>query len=335
MTVLDPALLDTILRESRNPNTPVAVGGNSTVAQVTVGLKSYAVKNYSSRVDALSRQEREWKALVFLDELVPGLAPRPIWRATDEPLAIHSWIHGSKPELGPQTVDAMIGILESLQNSCKTSAFDHQFARAVDSISNTEDISQQILGRIKAQERDDDSDIAQVSSHIKNQLVNLNTNSPTPGGNARARMTLSPSDFGPHNMIHQPRASKYSLIDLEFFGIDDIHKLIGDTILHPQTVWTTDLLHQFLEAANRVLAIDQKWLEELLPFLSLKWSTIVLGRMSRLDGRKVNFDLRGELRDLALFYSRLAQPGDPGNILSRIIERAGSLSAPIQSNQKD
>lgn len=335
MTVLDRDLLDTILKEARNPNTPVVAGGNSTVAQVTVGRQSYAVKNYSSRVDALSRQEREWRALVFLDELVPGLAPRPIWRATEEPLAIHSWIHGSKPELGSQTVDAMIGILESLQNSYKTGAFDHQFARAVDSISNTEDISQQILGRIKAQERDDDSDIAQVSSHIKSQLVNLNTNSPTPGGNVAAHLTLSPSDFGPHNMIHQPSASKYSLIDLEFFGIDDIHKLIGDTILHPQTVWTTDLLDQFLEAANNELAIDQKWLKELLPFLSLKWSTIVLGRMSRLDGRETSFSLRGELEDLALFYSRLTRPGDLDNILSRIVDRADSLTALTRSNKRD
>lgn len=335
MTVLDRDLLDTILKEARNPKTPVVVGGNSTVAQVTVGLQSYAVKDYSSRVDALSRQEREWKALVFLDELVPDLAPRPIWRANKEPIAIHSWIHGSKPELGPQTVDAMIGILETLQNSYKTSAFNHHFASAVDSISNTEDISQQILGRIKAQERDDDSDIAQVSRHIKNQLVNINTDSPTLGGDERARMTLSPSDFGPHNMIQQPSASKYSLIDLEFFGIDDIHKLIGDTILHPQTVWTTDLLDQFLEGANNVLAIDQKWLRELLPFLSLKWSTIVLGRMSRLDGRETSFGLRGELEDLALFYSRLARPGNLDDILSRIVERADSLTASTQSNQKD
>lgn len=335
MTVLDLALVGAILKESKNPSTSVAVGGNSTVAQVTVGVQSYAVKNYSSRVDAMSRQEREWEALVFLDEFIPDLAPLPIWRANEEPIAIHSWIHGSKPQLGPETVDAMIGILEALQNSYKSIAFDHQFPMAVDSISNTDDLSRQVLGRIKSHERDDDSDIAQTSSHIKHQLINLNTTLSRHGGDARPDMTLSPSDFGPHNMIHQNRGTKYSLIDLEFFGTDDIHKLIGDTILHPQTFWTTGLLGQFLEAATSALGINQKWLMELLPFLSLKWSTIVLGRMARLDGRKTKSGLSGELQDLALFYSSLARPGDLDNILSRIVEREEPLGTAIQPNEKE
>ncbi len=335
MTVLDPDLLDMILKESKNPNNRVMVGGNSTVAQVTVGAKSYAVKNYSSRSDALLRQQREWNALVFLDEVVPDLAPKPFWRANEEPIAIHSWIHGSKPKLVPETVDAMIGILASLQDLYKTSAPRHQFARAVDSINNSEDLSQQILRRIEAQNRVYDRDIARLSNYIEQQLTHLNMQPHIQARGSKSHTTLSPSDFGPHNMIYQPRASKYRLIDLEFFGVDDVHKLVGDTILHPQTVWTADLLNQFLDGAKNVLSIDLIRLRELLPFLSLKWSAIVVGRISRLDGTAMSPGLKGQLEALAMFYSNLGRPGDLDSILSRIVAKAGSSKAPSQSNEKD
>ena len=317
--VLDPVILRAILRESKSPTTQVEVGGNSTVAKVAIAGDVFAVKDYSHRFDGFLRQQREWQALTFLDYACPGLAPAPLWCFQDEPVAIHSWISGSKPELGAETVGAMTKILETLKRAHGPLMQSHAIPHAVDSVCDVTDLSEQVLGRIIALGTAQNPDLQKILGHVKSQLGNLNRTRQVASKDRKPRLTLSPSDFGPHNMIHELQKSKFSIIDLEFFGVDDVHKLIGDTVLHPQISWSDFLLKQFLDEVGEIFDFSWERFGELLPFLSLKWAVIVLGRIARLGVSRQN-DVSGrDWAELAMFYSELAEPGHADLILSRIV----------------
>lgn len=328
---LDPFVLETILRESKNPTTRVEKGGNSAVARVIVSGKTYAVKDYSHRSDGFSRQQREWDALVFLSDACPDLAPTPIWCSQDQPLAIHSWLAGSKPELGVETVGAMAHILETLGGSYARLPRSQRMPLAVDAVSDVADLADQVARRITVFGTATNPDLREISSNIEAALGVLVANLSGVSTDRIPSRTLSPSDFGPHNMIYDADKSKYRVIDLEFFGIDDVHKLIGDTILHPQISWTAPLLKQFLDTAEGIFHFSWARLSEFLPLLSLKWAVIVLGRLARLGDPPVRGESSAELADLALFYSELAQSGHADVLLSRIVERRVREDAPSQS----
>lgn len=322
---LDPISVEAILRESQAPTAQVEAGGNSSVARVTVDGNVYAVKDYSHRSDGFSRQQREWEALTFLSDACPDLAPSPIWCSHDQPLAIHSWIAGSKPKWRSETVSAMADILTTLKDSFGRLPKDHGIPMAIDAVTHVSDLANQVSKRITAFEEIDNPGLRHLSRHIEARLQSLAPHLTERGPDRGVHVTLSPSDFGPHNMIHSFDEGAYRIIDLEFFGIDDVHKLIGDTVLHPQIFWTPPLLDQFLDDMRKVFNFNWDRLSEFLPFLSLKWAAIVSSRLARL-GRSSEIDDSGnELSDLAFFYLDIAQVGDADGVLSRIVERGPDL----------
>jgi hypothetical protein len=90
---------------------------------------------------------------------------------------------------------------------------------------------------------------------------------------------LSPSDFGQHNVI--PGSDGMRIIDLEFFGWDDAHKLVADTILHPMNSWRDAERSTFIELTRDLYGLDPQRLHSVLNFCALKWATIIVGRAGR------------------------------------------------------
>lgn len=319
--VLDPFVVEAILRASKSPTAEVKAGGNSSVTRVTVGDSVYAVKDYSHRSDGVSRKRREWEALTLLSAACPDLAPSPIWCSQDQPLAIHSWIVGSKPAWRSETVTAMAEILDKLKTSSGQIPRGYNIPRATDAVIDSSDLAGQVLERLTALSEIDDPRLREISRHIEAALENLTASLASRSAGQKPQLTLSPSDFGPHNMIHNVDERRHRIIDLEFFGTDDVHKLIGDTILHPQIFWTPLLLDQFLDEMAMVFDFSWDRLSEFLSFLGLKWAVIVSSRLVRLGQSLEIDDSNNQLSDLAFFYSDIAQLRDADDVLSRIVER--------------
>ena len=276
-----------------DPASSASRGGNSRVVRVEHAGAVYAVKDYSARSDGRARLEREWLALHFLSAHIPDLVSSPVWRSRFEPTAIHAWLPGRPPALDPSSVDAMVLRIDDLHR-LRTVAAAADLPPAVDAVRDAHDLVGQIRARCTmlaghAAEQVD-LGVREILEALVAMLVREASGGAGSGPGAKewagdSVLTLSPSDLGPHNLLKDPSGSPYRIIDLEFFGVDDAHKLVGDTILHPQNVWDLALLERFLSGANDVFGLRDARLAEMLPLLALKWSTIVLARLARsIDG---------------------------------------------------
>lgn len=264
-------------------------GGNSRVVRVELGGEIYAVKDYSGRIDGRSRLDREWLALDYLAPLLPGLVARPVWRHASATTAIHSWLPGHRPQLDGRSVDALLERAADL-HGLRMHEPAADLPPAVDAIRDGSDLLGQVRARCATLATHAVGVVRSGAQEVLGTMDLLLRDAPPDGGAGRANtvgstagpvLTLSPSDLGPHNLLQDPAGTPYRIIDLEFFGVDDAHKLIGDTILHPQNHWDAELLQQFLVGAGKVFAFSEARLAGLVPLLALKWSTIVLARIAR------------------------------------------------------
>ncbi len=276
-----------------DPAASTSRGGNSRVVRVEHAGAVYAVKDYSGRSDGRARLEREWLALGFLSAHIPDLVSSPVWRSTCDATAIHAWLPGRPPALDLASVDAMVLRIDDLYR-LRGVAAAADLPPAVDAVRDAHDLVGQIRARCTMLAGHAAEQVGLGVREILEALAAMLVSSPRYGEGSEpgiedlagdSVLTLSPSDLGPHNLLRDPSGSPYRIIDLEFFGVDDAHKLVGDTILHPQNVWDPALLERFLLDANDVFSLRDARLAKMLPLLALKWSTIVLARLARsIDG---------------------------------------------------
>ena len=306
-----------ILLLAANPSVIVRRGGNSTVTQVNIGNSTFAVKDYSARDNGIDRMEREWWALQLLEKAIPNLAPLPLWRKEGGSIAIHSWVEGSIPKLNMPTVNAMLEILDLLLLAYLRLERPGSLKAAVDSLYLRPSLQQQISLRLELINERVSPEIPIIVKQIATCLEDLSNRPKTETPIDLGKLTLSPSDFGPHNLLFDSQAGKMSLVDLEFFGVDSPLKLIGDTILNPQALWKHDTLSHFLVEARKIFNVDMRSLEKILPLLSLKWAAIAAGRLIRPDLDSSHDIL--EISEKVHFYCQLSMTPSIDSFLSRII----------------
>lgn len=330
---LEVSRAERILVTAEGPNITRMSGGNSSVSRVVDGQDVYAVKNYAGRSDGFSRQQREWEALEFLRHAMPNLAPVPLWRSPNRPLSIFGWLPGEKPLLQDEAVRAMADILYSLKYAYGSAPKNSRLLPAVDAANELTDLAEQITGRLNSLAAINDRALLEISDSVERRLLQLVERIARKNRGTSPLLTLSPSDFGPHNMIYAGEDSTYRIIDLEFFGVDDVHKLIGDTILHPQNSWTPGTLQLFLDEMEKYFQFSWERLSDFLPFLSLKWAVIVAGRLSREPFSEVVERRRADLADLALFYTNLTHAGSSESVFERIVERSRQINNLIRGEE--
>lgn len=259
-------------------NAPVLLtGGNSTVRRVTYAGRDLAVKDYSSRSDGRARQEQEFAALQLVHPEFPTTFAEPVAVSPDGLRAIQSWLLGARPALDSALVTGMLQIAADLHDLAKRLPKGRGLA-ATDQVLAPHQLTEQIQHRLQylaGQAKPiNELAIGQVLPALT-ELTRPDTALAPPS------MTLSLSDFGPHNLLWEASSSDLRCVDLEFFGWDDAHKLTLDTLLHPLTDWTPDTASQFTLGALEVLTLDECRLLALFAPLSLKWSTITLARAAR------------------------------------------------------
>jgi len=253
------------------------VGGNSTITRVDFEQRSYAVKDYSARADGYQRLTQEFSALEFLHPEFPDRFAEPLGIGSDGQRAVYSWLDGIRPVLDQQCVAHMLDIASEL-NYLSKSVTPEQVRPATDQVLTISDLCDQLVERFETLQ----AAPGPVADFTKTQalplLVELMTDDNETG---QAAITLSPSDFGAHNLLWDQETRKMRCVDLEFFGWDDAHKLTCDSLLHPLAEWSVDAADTFLSGAFATYNLDEARLIRMWSLLNLKWAAITLSRSER------------------------------------------------------
>lgn len=254
------------------------LGGNSKVVRANWRGRSVAIKDYSARDDARIRIEREWEGLSLLWSLGLRLAPEPLGVDPVAGYGVQEWIPGSPPVLDFNGVRFLGSVMQEIHEASQSI---HDFGMglwAADAIHHVGDMRDQVAGRITKLNAAQGFIWPRLLDSMVSATETLETL--TTGGGEWIP-TLSPSDFGLHNVLHDDVKDGWRIIDLEFFGWDDAHKLVCDTLMHPLMTWQPDLALKFISSADAVYGLDFVRLMCLYPWCSLKWGTIVANRALR------------------------------------------------------
>lgn len=293
------------------------VGGNSTITRVNFEQRSYAVKDYSARADGHQRLTQEFSALEFLHPELPGRFAEPVGIGSDCQRAIYSWLDGTRPLLNQECVSHMLDIASELHLLSKR-VTTKQVNPATDQVLTIIDLCDQLVARFEALQ----SQPGFVADFTRTQafplLLELIADHNETG---QAAITLSPSDFGAHNLLWDHATQQMRCVDLEFFGWDDAHKLTCDSLLHPLAEWSFDAADSFLLGTFVTYTLDEARLTGMWPFLNLKWASIILARAQRnLESRDTA--LADQATKLARAYVNRASQDTYS--LSDIVQQVGS-----------
>jgi hypothetical protein len=273
---------------------PVGCGRNSRVYRIETGDGIFALKHYHDQF----RLDAEFAAFAFLHGMGVTSVPDPVAVDREGCFAVYSFLEG-EPVAGPTIEDIrtcveFIGTLKRLSSAPEATGF----RPAAEGFFRLEDIEGNIrdrLARLERRERtspledrlaaflkeDFEPALEELADRARKLYAELGL---TPGqGIPLSRRTLSPSDFGFHNMVRTPDGLAF--LDFEYFGWDDPAKLISDFMLHPGMDVPEKLRRAF--AAGIILIMGDPSLRgrvrALQPLFALKWCMILLNEFLRRD----------------------------------------------------
>ena len=247
-------------------------GGNNSLGRTTWQGQEVVVKDYRARRDAVHRAKREWHALSVLWHAGRHLAPRPIGADLDQGLVVMEWLNAEGFSQNVSTME-MLDLLTQL-HEISASLRPGAIGTAADAISRPEDLRAQTLGRLECLGESPRVRLELDALRASVQCLDLSTPSPT-----NPVATLSPSDFGMHNLVRTGDGIR--IVDLEFFGWDDAHKLVADSTIHPLASWSEATLKQFTLGSIGLYKLDEKRLQVVRRGCLAKWCAIVLARADR------------------------------------------------------
>jgi tRNA A-37 threonylcarbamoyl transferase component Bud32 len=252
-------------------------GGNSSVFKgyLSDGT-ALAIKEYKGDKQRIERMlSREEKAINFLRGHGMRDIPEILEVRDDLGLIVYRWIEGNAPLANHEAMSAIIKMNRDLADIHKSGGI---FDNAIDAVFSVPEISNQILTRI--QQFQVSYPIAsvrvlcdQLNQRLRSCISSISQNSEF------TQHTLSVSDLGTHNIISS--GSVYNFIDFEFFGLDSIHKVVGDFLLHPRNEFKEAEILRFMESISKISNWDSIELNRVMPLLTLKWAVIAYGRTFR------------------------------------------------------
>ena len=253
------------------------LGGNSSVfkGHLPDGT-ALAIKEYKGGKQRIERMlSREDKAINFLRGYGMRDIPEILEVRTDLGLIVYRWIEGNAPLANHEAMSAIIKMNCALADIHKNGGI---FDNAIDAVFSVSEISNQILTRIQQ------FHVSYPTTRIRVLCDQLNERlrsciSSKSQNSEFTQHTLSVSDLGTHNIISSE--SVYNFIDFEFFGLDSIHKLVGDFLLHPRNEFKETEMLRFMESISKISNWDSIELNKVMPLLTLKWAVIAYGRTFR------------------------------------------------------
>ena len=296
------------------------VGGNSTITRVDFEQRSYAVKDYSARADGYQRLTQEFSALEFLYPELPDRFAEPLGIGSDGQRAIYSWLNGTRPVLDQECVAHLLDIASELHLLSK-SVTPEQVNPATDQVLTISDLCDQLVERFETLQAAPGLVADFTKTRALPLLLELMADHKETG---QAAITLSPSDFGAHNLLWDHETEQMKCVDLEFFGWDDAHKLTCDALLHPLAEWSVDAADTFLSGAFATYNLDEERLIRMWSLLNLKWAAITLSRSERnLREGKATLADQAMLRAVDYVQHTKCAPASTAEILDQVTDARG------------
>lgn len=252
-------------------------GGNSSVfkGHLPDGT-ALAIKEYKGDKHRIERMlSREEKAINFLRGHGMRDIPEILEVRTDLGLIVYRWIEGNVPLADHEAMSAIIKMNNTLAEIHKNGGI---FDNAIDAVFSVPEISNQIVTRIQQfQVSYPTGSMRVLCDQLNERLRSCISNQSQIS--KFTQHTLSVSDLGTHNIISS--GNVYNFIDFEFFGLDSIHKLVGDFLLHPRNEFKEAEMLRFMESISKISNWDSIELDKVMPLLTLKWAVIAYGRTFR------------------------------------------------------
>ncbi|WP_421900002.1 phosphotransferase [Maridesulfovibrio sp.] len=289
----DPSAL--VLRlTSENPvsATRIHAGRNSRVFRVDCESgKTRLVKFYlQPTADGRSRLKQEWTALKFMSR--SGITNIPLPLGFDDSVqgAVYSFIHGNPLETGTdQAIQAILTFLAKLKDISRQED-GSTLPRAAEACFSPAELVENINQRLaKLQILPSEDELYQrMHSFLEDKFLPEFAKSIAgakqhfPSKKWYEELppkyrTLSPSDFGFHNMTKSD--SKFTFLDFEYFGWDDPVKATSDFLLHPAMDLNSQQLEIFFSGMKDIFKKDEQFISRFktyLPLFRLKWCMILL-----------------------------------------------------------
>ncbi|MEO0534995.1 MAG: hypothetical protein AAF215_14145 [Cyanobacteria bacterium P01_A01_bin.123] len=214
--------------------------------------------------------------------------PKPIYVNSDLGIGVYEWIDGYPlNETDLDHIHLCLTFIDQLHGNRQDKSWK-QFPLASAACLSGVDITNQISVRLEQFRisRTNHSELDNFFKHSFEPLLGeitawvkqnwLKSGAAFDKALPRDKQTLSPSDFGFHNMI-QSQAETITFIDFEYFGWDDPTKLISDFVFHPgmrlselqKQIWMKGCLKIYGEHIVPRLQVT-------LPLYGLIWCLILL-----------------------------------------------------------
>jgi hypothetical protein len=257
------------------------IGGNSIVYHIDFNSIHYAIKQFDGFSErGKSAFERENRAFTFLQEQKLPNIPKYFYGNRSSNFIVMEYIDGGRPNSDLNTMNAILGQVLELDIMFRK---NDKFSYAIDAEISEKSLLQQVSERLK--EIVITNEIVDYFTRIQELVVRLDNRKRV---YRDFKFTYSFSDLGTHNLIFS--AQGYTFIDFEFFGKDNVYKVICDFLLHPQNNFGIELNLLFLRQCMDIFELKEEAIHESLPNTALKWSVISLKRLLQLKANGTSSD---------------------------------------------
>jgi aminoglycoside phosphotransferase (APT) family kinase protein len=267
-------------------------GGNNRLFRVrVVDGHSLALKEYPKRTDdTRDRLAAEFGALEFLGRCGVTDVPQAIAADRERDFALYEWIEG-EPVRSPdgRDIDAAVTFVAHLR-AIRNAAGATDLPLASESCLSAAEIVAQVGRRHERLKKIAESEprLAQFLTDGFGPTANAVEAWSRKGYEscgwafdapiAIEQRSLSPSDFGFHNVIRRSDG-RLIFVDFEYFGWDDPAKLVADFLLHPGMLIAPQLYERFRTGALQTFGEEGAFAARLAlvyPLYGLRWCMILL-----------------------------------------------------------
>ena len=263
-------------------------GGRHKVLRLTESDRSAVLKIHETPAGSRDAFARELLVHGFISEQLPADVPKVLGADQSGRAILFEWIEGEKVSGQPSALDVarMAEFIIRLNQP-------HLLRAALD-LPEASDAGFDLKSHHECARRrvetllslNPESDIEkQMRDFVRTDLEPALAKMEPFEGPTFARRSLSPSDFGFHNVLVRPDGT-LCFTDFEHAGWDDAAKLSADFLLQPDKVLTAQNAETFLSmlCSSGVFGSDlSDRVHILLPIQKVKWTTIILNVFHRPD----------------------------------------------------
>ncbi len=335
------AIRELLGQESENVS-PLDGGRNSRVFKIECGDARYVAKIYPALISGQrDRMEAEWRALQFLRSTGVVNVTRPVVISWSHRCALYEYVEGQSIAVAGVTrndIAQAIDFLKHLRLLSEQPAASRLFVASEACFSGAA-VVDSIAGRLNRLRNDEKGyEFAELNTFLERDFrplfselstrcermasswgLTFRSEIPTPW------RTLSPSDFGFHNVLRRS-GGELVFLDFEHFGWDDPAKMIVDFLLHPhermaigsglRQTFLDGILNYFPESEELVKRVQIAY-----PLFGLKWCMVLLNEFVPTELQRRPFASSAGPEDIRCL--RLRQLDKARTMLDRVGEHRG------------